>query len=94
MPSAGVRLSAEGRSSVYSTAGYSAGYDANGRWVVNKVWSGTDELRELAIGSLAIDPTPRAGVTLRAGVERTRNIMGLGGRRHSYVADVGLRWRP
>jgi hypothetical protein len=94
MPAAALRLSAEGRSSVYSTSLYGSGYDANGHWVVHKTLSGTDELRELAIGSLVVEPTARAGVVLRAGVERTRNVMVTGGRRHGYVADVAVRWRP
>jgi hypothetical protein len=94
MPSGAMRLSAEARSSVYSSGTYSAGYDAGGRWRVLKVTSGTDELRELAIGSLSLDPNPRTEVTVRAGVERTRNIMFTGGRRRSYAADIGLRWRP
>jgi hypothetical protein len=94
MPAASLRLSVEGRSSIYSTSAYSSGYDENGHWVVHKRSSGTDELREMAVGTLAVDPTPLAGVTLRAGVERTRNVMVIGGRRHSYVADVAVRWRP
>jgi hypothetical protein len=79
---------------MYSSGTYSAGPDSTGKWVVNKRTSGTDELRESAIGTLSLEPTPRAGMTIRAGVERTRNIMFTGGRRRSYVADVGLRWRP
>jgi hypothetical protein len=94
MPAAAVRVAVEGWSNVYSTGTYSAGADTTGQWVVRKLTSGTDELRELAIGTLALEPSPRAGVTLRAGVERTRNVMVTGGRRRSYVADVGLRWRP
>jgi hypothetical protein len=94
MPGAAVRLSLEGRSSIYSTSGYGAGYNDNGRWVVHKLIEGTDELREMAVGTLALEPTPRAGVTLRGGVERTRNVMVVGGRRHTYTADVGVRWRP
>ncbi|NUO40109.1 MAG: hypothetical protein HOQ31_16075 [Gemmatimonadaceae bacterium] len=94
MPSATVRLSAEARSSLHSTSTYGAGYNENGRWIVNKVDSGTDELRELAIGTLALEPTARTSLTLRAGVERTRNIQVIGGRQYSYVADVALRWRP
>jgi hypothetical protein len=94
MPGASLRLSLEGRSSVYSTSTYGGRYNADGRWLVNKIASGTDELREMGVGTLAFEPTPSTGVILRGGVERTRNVVVIGGRRHTYAADVGVRWRP
>jgi hypothetical protein len=94
MPTATVRLALEGRSDIYSNAAYSSGYDINGRWIVRKVLSAPDELRELAIGTLALEPTPTTSVTLRGGAGRTRAVMFVGGRQHSYVADVAFRWRP
>ena len=94
MPAAGTRLSLAGQSVVYSNSTYRAGYDAGGQWVVNKAASGTDELREQVIGTVALEPTSATGLTLRGGVERTRNVMFVGGRRRSYVADVVFRWRP
>ena len=94
MPEAGMRLSLAGQSVVYSNSTYQGGYDADGRWVVNKAVSGTDELREQVIGTVALEPTSTTGLTLRGGVERTRNVMFVGGRRRSYVADVGFRWKP
>ena len=93
MPSASIRVSLEGRSSIYSNTRYVAGYDLNGRWIVNKVSSEPDELRELAIGSVAFDPDPATGFTLRVGAGRTRNVMFVGGRRHDWVADLGVRRR-
>ena len=93
MPTAATRLSLEGRGSVYSNSRYSAGYDINGRWIVSKLSAAPDELRELALASLAIDPDPATNLTLRLGAGRTRNVMFVGGRRHSWVADVGVRRR-
>jgi hypothetical protein len=94
MPTAATRLSLEGRSSIYSNAAYAANYDINGRWIVRKILAAPDELREQAVGTLDLEPTPALGVTMRAGIGRTRNVMFVGGRQHAYVADVGVRWRP
>lgn len=94
MPSATTRVSLAGQGSIYSNTTYTSGYDVNGRWIVNKISSGTDELRELVVGNASIDATTSATVTMRGGVGRTRNVMFVGGRRRDYVADVALRWRP
>ena len=94
MPTSAVRVALTGRTSIYSNASYSSSYDADGRWVVRKSTSAPDELREQAIGTLTLEPTASAGLTLRAGMGRTRNVMFTGGRRHSYVADALMRWRP
>lgn len=93
-PSATTRLSLEGRSDIYSNARYVSGNDINGRWVVQKLSSAPDELREQAIGSLAFEPTASTILTLRGGLGRTRNAMFTGGRRRHYVADAAFRWRP
>ena len=94
MPSAATSLALGGSAGIYSNAAYAGTYDLNGRWVVRKLLAAPDELREQVIGSVVLAPTPLMDLTLRAGVGRTRNIMFVGGRRHSYVADVALRWRP
>jgi hypothetical protein len=93
IPSATTRLSLEGRSSIYSNSRYSSGYDVNGRWVVNKLSSTPDELRELGLASLAFEPDPSTCLTLRLGAGRTRNAMFVGGRRHEWVMDLGVRRR-
>jgi hypothetical protein len=92
-PRAAVRVSLRGQSVVYSSSVYQAGYDINGRWIVSKTSSGTDELREMGIGTLAFEPSPSLGLNLRAGVERTRNELVTRATRHSYVVDAGVRWR-
>lgn len=94
MPSAATDLALAGTAAIYSNTAYASGYDINGRWVVQKLSSAPDELREQIVGSVALAPTPVTVATVRIGVGRTRNVMFVGGRRHSYVADLGLRWRP
>ena len=94
MPSASASFSVEARSAVYSNATYAAGYDINGRWIVEKRFSAPDELREQAVGTVTVSTTPSTSLGLRGGVERTRNVMFTGGRRFSYVLDAGVRWRP
>lgn len=93
-PTATTRLALEGRSSIHSNSAYQAGYDINGRWVVRKLFAAADELRDVAIGSLAVEPSMSTLITVRAGVGRTRNALFTGNRLHSYVADIALRWRP
>lgn len=94
VPAKRVEVAVEARSSIYSNALYSSGYDINGRWVVEKRGSAPDELRELAIATVAVEPSSAARITLRGGLERTRNVMFTGARRRIWVADVGVRWRP
>ena len=93
MPSASLRVSLEGRSSIYSNTRYAAGYDLNGRWIVRKLSAAPDELREIGIGTLALEPDPATGLTLRLGAGRTRNVMFVGGRRRDWVADLAVRRR-
>jgi hypothetical protein len=93
IPTAAMRLSLEGRSCIYSDTRYSAGYDLNGRWRVNKISAAPDELRELGIATLALDPTPATSLTLRLGASRTRNVMFVGGTRYNWVVDGGVRKR-
>jgi hypothetical protein len=92
-PTAATRLSLEGRSSIYSNTTYAGGYDLNGRWRVNKKSSAPDELRELGIATLALEPTETTGLSLRLGAARTRNAMFVGGTRYNWVMDLGVRRR-
>lgn len=94
IPAQAMTLSVESRVSIYSNAGYAASYNRNGRWVVEKVGAAPDELREQAIAAISVDHGAATSLTVRGGLGRTRNIMFLGGRRRSFVADIDLRWRP
>jgi hypothetical protein len=94
MPSSAIRVSLAGRNAIFSNAAYAGGYDINGRWIVRKLFAAPDELRDMAIGTVTVEPTPATSLTLRGGAERIRNVMFVGGRRHGYVADVAFRWRP
>jgi hypothetical protein len=93
MPSSGARLELEGRSAIYSNAVYRSFYSdsAHRRYVVQKVSSIPDELRDLVIASLILQTDDGVALTMRAGAERTRNADFQGGRRKDYVAEIGLR---
>ena len=94
MPSSAIRVSLAGRNAIFSNAAYAGGYDINGRWIVRKLFAAPDELRDMAIGTVTVEPTPTTSLTLRGGAERIRNVLFTGGGRHGYVADVVVRWRP
>jgi len=93
-PRAALGVGLEGRSTIASNATYAGTYDSAGRWHVAKRGSAPDELSELALGTISVEPTPATRATLRLGADRTRNVMFAGGRRRSYVVDVAVRWRP
>lgn len=96
MPTPSIALAVEGRSAIYSDADYFICPPPGGctRYVLITVARRPDELRERLLGTLTLSPVPALHLFLRGGGERVRNQVGTGGRRHSYVADVAVRWRP
>ena len=92
-PSANMRLELEARSDIYSKATYSAFYSdpAQTRYVVQKIASSPDELRELLFATLVLQSDDGFALTVRGGAEQTRNANFLGGRRRDYVAELALR---
>ena len=88
-----LRMELEGRSSLYSDGTYGAFYsDAAGtRYVVQKLSSRPNEQRDAIIGTMIVQTGEGVAFTARAGAERTRNAFDGGGRRRSYLAEVGLR---
>ena len=92
-PSPAVRFEIDGRSAIYSNATYASFYSdaAQTRYVVQKVSSTADELRDRLIGSLVLQTEDAISLSFRVGGERTRNASFQGGRRRDYVAEVALR---
>ena len=92
-PSADVRLELEARTELYSKATYSSFYPDAGssRYVVQKIASSPDELRDLLFATLTVQSDDGIALTMRGGAERTRNADFLGGRRRDYVVDIALR---
>jgi hypothetical protein len=92
-PSVEVRLELEARSSIYSNASYAGFYSdpAETRFVVQKVASGPNELRDLLLATLIMQSEDGIAITLRGGAERTRNANFAAGRRRDYVAEIALR---
>lgn len=90
----GLCVSIDGMVGIQSNATYAVGYDAAGSLIVRRASAAPDELREQAIVTLVRAPSPAAALTVRAGATRIRNVMFVGGRRHDWVLDVGMRWRP
>lgn len=93
MPSAALRLDLEGRSAIYSNAEYSAFYSdvAQTRYVVQKVSSAPNELRERLLGSMVMQSAEGMALSIRIGAERTRNANFQGGRRRDIVGEIALR---
>lgn len=93
IPSPAVRLELDGRSAIYSNAEYTSFYSdaAQTRYVVQKTSRTANELRERALGTLILQTDDGIALTMRAGMERTRNAKFLGGRRLDYVAEIALR---
>jgi hypothetical protein len=95
-PDATVRATLEGRSALYSQATYQSFYtDAEQtRYVVNKVSSGPNELRDRVRATLELQPRDDVALVLRGGGERIRNAFFGSARQNRYAADVALRWNP
>ena len=93
-PTGGTRFEIEGRSSIYSNAGYRSFYSdsAGTRFVVQKVSHTADELRDIVLASLIMQNDEGVALTIRGGGERIRNFDFKGGSRRDYVAQVGLRF--
>jgi hypothetical protein len=91
-PDASMRATLEGRSAQYSQATYQSFYaDAEQvRFVVNKVSSGPNELRDRVRATLALQESDRLAVVLRGGGERIRNAFFGPARRNRYAVDVAL----
>jgi hypothetical protein len=91
-PHATVRATLEGRSAQYSQATYQSFYadSALTRYVVNKVSSGPNELRDRVRATLALQESDRLAVVLRGGGERIRNAFFGPARRNRYAVDVAL----
>ncbi|MFL5608634.1 MAG: capsule assembly Wzi family protein [Gemmatimonadaceae bacterium] len=95
MPAPSFRLNIEARSAQYSNAEYSAFYSDSSqtRYVVQKLSSTSNELRDRLIGTLTIQSEDGLALVLRAGGERIRNDTFTVDRRKSYVAEIALRLR-
>jgi hypothetical protein len=78
-----------------SKAQYEAYYaDADReRYVVRKVSSASNELRDRLLASLELRTDEGLALVIRGGAERIRNANFVGDRRKSYVVDVALRLR-
>jgi hypothetical protein len=96
MPSAAVDVTVDGRSAIYSDADYFICPPPGGctSYILKTIARRPDELREQLIAAVTLAPSPQLAVSFRAGGERVRNQIGLGGVRFDYVTDVGVRWRP
>jgi hypothetical protein len=94
MPAPSFRLNVAATSAQYSNAEYQAFYTdaANTRYVVQKISSTSNELRDRLIGTLELQSEGGLALVLRGGGERIRNAFG-GNPRKSYVADAALRMR-
>jgi hypothetical protein len=93
MPSSSMRLDLEGRSAQYSKAEYGSFYPDPGssKYVVQKISSAPNELRDLALASLTLQDASGLAVIVRVGGEHIRNADFLGGHRYDYVAQVAIR---
>jgi hypothetical protein len=92
-PASTVRFELEGRSAIYSNATYTSFYTdpAQTQFVVQKVSSTPNELRDLLLGSLILESEDAVALTMRTGFQRIRNASFQGGRRRDYVAEIALR---
>jgi hypothetical protein len=94
MPAPSFRLRLAATSAQYSNAEYMGFYSdaAQTQWVVQKISSTSNELRDRLIGTLELQSEAGLALVLRAGGERIRNDFG-GNPRKSYVASAALRMR-
>lgn len=94
IPTANVRAELEGRAAIYSNASYVSFYadSAKVNYVIRKLTSAPDELRDIAIASLALQTDDAIALSFRAGAQRVRNASFQGGKRYDYVADLALRF--
>jgi hypothetical protein len=95
MPAASFRLNVAATSAQYSNAEYTSFYTdpAQTHFVVQKVSSTSNELRDYLIATLELQSDEGLALVLRGGGERIRNADFTGDRRKSYVANVALRLR-
>ncbi|MDB4915722.1 MAG: Capsule assembly protein Wzi [Gemmatimonadetes bacterium] len=91
-PTAAARFELEGRSAIYSNAAYAGFYPdtSSSKYVVKKLSSLPNELRDILIGGLTLQDNSGLALTARAGMERIRNVSS--GRRRDYVAQLALRY--
>jgi hypothetical protein len=94
IPAPSFRLQVAATSAQYSNAEYAGFYSdaAQTQWVVRKVSSTSNELRDRLIGTLELQSEAGVALVLRAGGERIRNDF-TGNPRKSYVANAALRIR-
>jgi hypothetical protein len=92
-PTHAIRATLDGRSALYSQATYAHYYvDADSvRFVVNKVSSGPNELRDRLRGSLELRGSGGFVLVLRAGGERTRNALFAGTAGVHYALEAAMR---
>jgi len=69
------------------------GDSAHTQYVVNKVASRPNELRDRILGTLEVQSDDGLALVVRGGMERIRNAFLIDDRRKSYVVDVALRLR-
>ncbi|MEP6999391.1 MAG: capsule assembly Wzi family protein [bacterium] len=92
--STGMRLEVEGRSNIYSNASYNSFYPDPGKskFVVQKIATRPDELRDLVFATLILQPSEGVALTMRGGAERIRNADFLGGRRRDIIGEIAMRF--
>jgi hypothetical protein len=97
LSSPSLMVALEGRSAIYSDARYfncPTGLPGCTEYVLFTISREPDELRDQVVGTLTLSPSSALNLFVRAGSERVRNQVGMGGTRHGYVADVAVRWQP
>ena len=85
-------LSLEGRHAIYSNAEYSVSYadENNSRYVVRKISSTPDEIRDRIGSTLLIQSEVGPAMSLRVVGERARNYLFQGGARRYFAAELAL----
>ena len=93
IPSPQLRVELEGRNVAYSNATYLGFYTdpAQTDFQVRKASSTPNELRDIGMATLVLQPVDGLALNLRAGGERIRNADFNGGRRRDYVFEASVR---
>jgi hypothetical protein len=94
-PFPGLRIAAEGRAAIYSSADYESHYADSAQvvYVVTTVARRPDELRDRFRATVEIQSDEGLALVVRGGGERVRNLNFQGDRRNEYLLDVALRLR-
>jgi hypothetical protein len=94
-PYPAIRVAAEGRAAIYSSATYASHYADSARtvFVFGKTSSQPDELRDRLRATAEFQSDDGLALVIRGGAERVRNLGFQGDRRNEYLLDVALRLR-